>query len=100
MFDAIMQYVPEAPSDSEKPFRMQIANLGYDDYLGRLGIGRVYEGTAKAGQQVTIIGNDGVTKRTGKISKIFTTLGLQRIETQEAQCGDIVTIAGIPSIFV
>jgi GTP-binding protein len=48
---------------------------------------------------VTILANDG-TKRTGKISKIFTTLGLQRVEVQQAQCGDIVTIAGIPSIFV
>ena len=64
LFDAIMEYVPEAPNNPEKPLRMQIANLGYDDYLGRLGIGRVYEGTVKAGQQVTIIGNDGVTKRT------------------------------------
>jgi GTP-binding protein len=100
LFEAIMEYVPEAPNNPEKPLRMQIANLGYDDYLGRLGIGRVYEGTVKAGQQVTIIGNDGVTKRTGKISKVFTTLGLQRIESQVADCGDIVTIAGIPSIFV
>lgn len=99
VFDAIFKYVPEAPNDSAKPFRMQIANLGYDDFLGRLGIGRVYEGTAKAGQQVTIIGNDGV-KRTGKIAKIFTTLGLQRMDATEARCGDIITISGIPSIFV
>ncbi len=99
LFEAIFEYVPEAPNDSTKPFRMQIANLGYDDFLGRLGIGRVYEGTAKAGQQVSIIGNDGV-KRTGKIVKIFTTLGLARIETSEAKCGDIITISGIPSIFV
>jgi GTP-binding protein len=48
LFQAILQYVPEAPNNPEKPFRMQIANLAYDDYLGRLGIGRVYEGTAKA----------------------------------------------------
>ncbi|MEY3197622.1 MAG: hypothetical protein RL023_216, partial [Candidatus Parcubacteria bacterium] len=75
------------------------ANLGYDDFVGRLGIGRVYEGTVKTGSQVNIIGNDGV-KRTGKISKIYTTLGLSRIETDVAQCGDIVTIAGIPSIYV
>lgn len=100
LFQAILQYVPEAPNNPEKPFRMQIANLAYDDYLGRLGIGRVYEGTAKAGQQVTIIENDWVTKRTWKISKIFTTLGLQRVEWKEAECGDIITISGIPSIFV
>jgi GTP-binding protein len=55
LFQAILEYVPVAPNNPEKPFRMQIANLAYDDYLGRLGIGRVYEGTAKAGQQVTII---------------------------------------------
>lgn len=99
LFETIIKHVPTAPNFSEKPFRMQIANLGYDDYLWRLGIGRVYEGSAKAGQQVTIIGNNGET-RTGKIAKIFTTLGLQRIETNEAQCGDIITISGIPSIFV
>lgn len=99
LFDAIMTYVPEAPNDSAKPFRMQIANLAYDDYLWRLGIWRVYEGTAKVWQSVTIIANDW-TKRTGKISKIFTTLGLQRVESTEAQCWDIVTIAWIPTIFV
>ena len=54
---------------------------------------------AKSGQQVTIIAHDG-TKRTGKIGKIFTTLGLQRIEATEAHCGDIITLAGIPTIFV
>ena len=99
LFEAILNHVPAAPNNPEKPFRMQIANLAYDDYLGRLGVGRVYEGTVKPGQTVNIIGNDGST-RTGKIAKVFTTLGLQRIETNEAQCGDIITISGIPSIFV
>ena len=64
-----------------------------------MGIGRIYEGTAKVGQTVTILANDGA-KRTGKIAKIYTTLGLQRIESTQASCGDIITIAGIPSIFV
>jgi GTP-binding protein len=99
LFEAILKHVPLAPNFPEKPFRMQIANLAYDDYLGRLGIGRVYEGEARTGQVVNIIGNDGTT-RTGKIGKIFTTLGLQRIETDYAECGDIITISGIPSIFV
>lgn len=99
LFDAILAHVPETPDYSDKPFRMQIANLAYDEYVGRLGIGRVYEGVAKVGQTVTILANDG-TKRTGKIAKIYTTLGLQRIESTQAACGDIITIAGIPSIFV
>lgn len=99
IFDAILTYVPEAPNDNKKPFRMQIANLWYDDYLGRLGIWRVYEWTAKPWTQVTVIDNTW-QPRSGKITKVFTTWWLQRIEASEAQCGDIVTIAGIPSIFV
>ncbi len=99
LFDAILSHVPETPDYSDKPFRMQIANLAYDEYVWRLGIGRVYEGVAKVGQTVTILANDG-SKRTGKIAKIYTTLWLQRIESTQAACGDIITIAGIPSIFV
>jgi GTP-binding protein len=99
LFDAIMEHVTPAEDKSAMPFRMQIANLAYDDYLGRLGIGRVYEWVAKPGSQVTILDNDGVA-RTGRITKIFTTLGLSRVDAEEARCGDIVTIAGIPNIFV
>lgn len=99
LFEAIMEYVPEAPNLSDQPFKMQVVNLGYDNFLGRLGIGRVYEGTLKSGQSVNIYDNEG-EKRTGKVAKIFNTLGVQRIEQTEAQCGDIVTISGIPNIFV
>jgi GTP-binding protein len=99
LFDTILEKVAEAPNDISKPFRMQIANLAYDNYLGRMGIGRVYEGMAKVGQTVTIIGNDGV-RRTGKISKVMNSLGLKKMEVPEAEAGDIVTIAGIPDIFV
>lgn len=99
LFDEILSFVPEAKDFSDKPFRMQIANLWYDDYLWRLWIWRVYEGTVKEGTQVTVIWNDWV-KRNWKIAKVFTTLWLQRIETQEAQCWDIITISWIPNIFV
>ncbi|MDD2745017.1 MAG: translational GTPase TypA [Candidatus Gracilibacteria bacterium] len=99
IFDVILEHVAAAPNDLEKPFRMQIANLAYDNYLGRLGIGRVYEGVVKAGQAVTILGNDGV-KRNGKIAKCFTSLGLKRSEVTAAEAGDIVTIAGIADIYV
>lgn len=99
MFDLIEREVAPAPDYSDKPFRMQIANLGYDDFIGRLGIGRVYEGTVMQGQEVVIFDNEGHTRK-GKITRIFTTLGISRIETKQALCGDIVTIAGIPDIFV
>ncbi|MFA5748015.1 MAG: translational GTPase TypA [Candidatus Absconditabacterales bacterium] len=99
IFDLILQKVPEAPNYPDRPFRMQIANIAYDDFIGRLGIGRVFEGTVKVAQEVVIFDNEG-KKRTGRITKIFTTCGLSRVETKEAQCGDIVTIAGIPNIFI
>lgn len=99
LFDVIMKHVPEAPNYSDKPFRMQVMNLAYDDYMWRLGIWRVYEWTAKTWQQVSIISNDW-KKRNWKIGRIFTTLGLQRIEKAEAKCGDIITIAWISDIFV
>ena len=99
LFDTILEQVEQAANDTEKPFKMQIANLAYDNYVGRMGIGRVYEGKAKVWQQVTIIGNDGV-RRSGKISKVYTSLGLKKIEVTEGEAGDIVTIAGIPDIYV
>ncbi|RKW24451.1 translational GTPase TypA [Candidatus Gracilibacteria bacterium] len=99
LLDMIMEKVAEAPNDSNKPFRMQVATLGYDNFLGRLGIGRVYEGTIKTGKEVTIIGNDGA-KRKGKITEILTNQGLKQVKSGEAVAGDIVTIAGIPDIYV
>lgn len=99
LFETIVSKVGEATNDTTKPFKMQIANLAYDNYVGRMGIGRVYEGKVKIGDTVTIIGNDGV-RRTGKISKVFTSLGLKKIEVNEGVAGDIITIAGIPDIYV
>lgn len=99
LFDAILEQVEEAPNDTSKPFKMQIASLAYDNYVGRMGIGRVYEGKVKVGETVTIIGNDGA-RRTGKISKVYTSLGLKKIEVNEGEAGDIITIAGIPDIYV
>ena len=94
-----MENVPEAKNDAAAPLKMQVANLGYDNFLGRLGIGRIYEGTAKQGADIWVVANDG-TKRKGKISEILTNEGLEKVKVKEAVAGDIVTIAGIPDIFV
>ena len=99
LLDYVMDNVPEAKNDAAAPLKMQIANLGYDNFLGRLGIGRVYDGTIKVGQEVIITSNEGV-QRKGKISDILTNHGLEKIKANEAIAGDIITIAGIPDIFV
>lgn len=99
LFDMIMEKVKEAPNDEGKPFRMQVANLAYDNFLWRLAIWRVYEGKVKVWQEVVITSNDGV-QRKGKISEILTNHGITKVKTQEAEAGDIVTIAWIPDIFV
>ena len=99
LLDFIIEHIPEAKSDTEKPLRMQPATLGYDNFLGRIAIGRVYEGVAKTNQNIFIKTEDGQI-RNGKISKIFTFKGMERIESEEAIAGDIVAIAGIEDIFV
>jgi len=99
LFDMILERVQPRENDAEKPFRMQIANLAYDSFMGRQGIGRVADGVIKTGANVFIIGNDGI-KRKGKISKITTSLGLVKAEVAEGIAGDIVSIAGIPDIYV
>lgn len=99
LLDFIMEKVEHAPNDADKAFKMQVANLGYDNFLGRLGIGRIYEGTVKQGQDVFITDNEG-KKRKGKITEILTNEGLEKVKVSEAEAGDIVTIAGIADIFV
>lgn len=99
LFRAILKHVGESANDTTKPLRMQIANLAYDSYLGRIGIGRVYEGCVKVGDNVNVLGADG-SVRAGKIAKLFTPMGLRRQEVNEVEAGDIVMITGIPNIFV
>ena len=97
LLDFIIEHVPVTPQNNEATFRMQPATLAYDNFLGRIAVGRVHEGTAKTNQTVTVMTPEG-EKRTGKISKLFTFSGMQRIETDVAKAGDIVAIAGIGDI--
>ncbi len=99
LFNTILERVQPRANDVSKPFRMQIANLGYDSFTGRQGIGRIVDGSVKTGANVFVIGNDGV-KRKAKVSKITTSLGLNKAEISEAFAGDIISIAGIPDIYV
>jgi GTP-binding protein len=99
LLDFIYEHVKPAETDATLPFRMQPATLGYDNFLGRMAIGRVYEGAVKVNDNVHIINADGI-ERKGKISQIFSFRGMDRIEAKEAVAGDIVAIAGIPDIYV
>jgi len=99
LLDVVLEEVPPAKSDVDAPFRMQPFNLGYDNFLGRLAIGRIFEGTIKSGQTVVIKTPDGGT-RTGRITKLCTYEGTERKEVSEAIGGDIVMIAGLPDIYI
>jgi GTP-binding protein len=97
LLDTILEHVPVAPHNITVSLRMQPFNLGYDDYLGRLAIGRIYEGIVKKGQRV-IVKNENGDSREGTITKIYTFYGFERQEINEALAGDLVMIAGIADI--
>lgn len=99
LLDVILEHVPPAPSDTAAPFRMQPFNLGYDSFVGRLAVGRVYEGVVKVGENVFVRKPTGETRK-GKITKLYTFKGMVRAESVEATAGDIVQIAGIPDIYI
>ncbi len=99
LFDLILETVPPAPSKIDLPLRFQPVYLAYDDFVGRLATGRIYEGTLRVGEFVTVIKLDG-TKEQHKITKILTSVGLKKEELKEAYAGDIVSIAGISNINV
>lgn len=101
LLETILTHVPSAssPALAEKPMRFQPFNLGYDNFLGRLAIGRLYEGMLTAGQQVFIKKPNG-EMRTGKLTKIFNFNGLEKIEAEKISAGDIALIAGIPDIYI
>jgi len=101
LLETILELVPPAstPDMVEKPLKLQPFNLGYDNFLGRMAVARVYEGTVRATENVTVKKPSGEA-RTGKLTKLFTFSGLERTEAQEAQAGDIVMIAGLSDIFI
>ncbi len=99
LFETILNHVEIYPDYDEQPLQMQISALAYDDYIGRLGIGRIYKGTLKEGQTVSISKADGSISK-GKISKLFVYEGLNQVQKKEASSGDIAVIAGIADISI
>jgi GTP-binding protein len=101
LLDVILEHVPAASSAelTAKPLKLQAFNLGYDNFLGRLAICRVYEGVVHPAENVFEKTPGGET-RTGKLTKIFSFKGLERVEAEKAEAGDIVLIAGLPEIYI
>lgn len=99
LLDVILEQVPPAANKTNLPLRAQPFNLGYDNFLGRLAIARVYEGSIKSGSKIFIKKADGVVSE-GKVTKLFTFAGTGRKEEAMAVAGDIVTIAGLPEIYI
>ncbi len=99
IFDLIINEIPEPNMDEESPLQFQPALLDYNDYVGRIGVGRVARGKIKVNEMVSCVRLDGTIKKF-RIQKIYGYLGLKRIEVQEATAGDIIAISGLPDLEV
>jgi GTP-binding protein len=99
LLDTIIETIPAPVDNSADPLQFQITMLDYNDYLGRIGIGRVFRGTIKVGQAVSLMKLDGSVKKF-RVTKLFGFLGLKRIEINEAKAGDLIAVSGMEEINV
>lgn len=99
LFDTIIKHTQPYPDRNAEPLQLQISALGYDDYIGRLGIGRITKGVIKAGSIVAVAKGDGQIEQK-KINQVFVYRGLKRMAVDQAEAGDIVVISGIADISI
>jgi GTP-binding protein len=99
LFEAIVKHIPPPGGSPSAPLQLLIANLDYSDYLGRLGIGRIFAGTVRVGETVAVSKRDG-SLMTTKVTKLFSFDGLKRIDVEEAPCGEVVALAGFEGISI
>ncbi len=99
LFDAIVERIPAPKGDPTGTLQIMVANLDYSDYLGRLAIARVFNGTMRTGEEVAIAKLDGAVQKT-KITKLFSFSGLKRTDITETELGDIVAVAGVEGITI
>lgn len=99
LFQTVVNHVAPYPDKTEEPLQLQISSLAYDDYVGRLGIGRLYKGILKAGQSVHVVDYQG-NVYPHKINHVYIYDGLKRVSVPEAQAGDLVQISGISAISI
>jgi len=99
LFDTIIKHIPAPVDNSDEPLQFQVSLLDYNDYVGRIGIGRVFRGKIKVGDQVALMKLDGTVKKF-RVTKLFGFFGLKRLEIQEAKAGDLIAVSGMEDIFV
>ncbi|WP_426984009.1 translational GTPase TypA [Brevibacillus borstelensis] len=99
LYETIIEHIPAPEANSEEPLQMQVTMLDYNDFLGRIGIGRIYRGVLNVNDTVALVKRDGSVKRM-RVQKLFGFSGLQRVEQKTAKAGDIVAIAGLEDINV
>ncbi|MFA8437632.1 translational GTPase TypA [Pueribacillus sp. YX66] len=99
LFETIVETIPAPIDNSDKPLQFQVTMLDYNDYLGRIGIGRVFRGSISVGQQVALMKLDGTTKQL-RVTKLFGFQGLRRIEINKAKAGDLIAVSGMEEINV
>ncbi len=98
LFEMILKEVPAPRGDLEGPTQVLFSNIDYDEYVGRIGIGRVERGEIRVGQQVAICGGGGEGHKNAKISKLYQFEGLKRVEAESAKLGDIIAVSGITDL--
>jgi GTP-binding protein len=99
LFDAIVEHVPPPKGDPAAPLQMLVANLDASDYLGRIAIGRIFNGTVRLNAPVAVLKLDGTVEQT-KVTKLFAFEGLKRVEIEQAAAGDVICLAGIEDITI
>lgn len=97
LFEKIIEEIPAPKGEMDAPLQLLFSNIDYDEYVGRIGIGRVERGSVKVGQNITLCHNDG-TKKNAKVTKLYQFEGLKRVEAQTAKLGDIVAVSGIADL--
>ena len=100
LFDTILSTIPAPEQRPDDPLQILFSTIDYDDYVGRIGIGRIERGTAKRGMPIVICGGEGQRNISAKITRLYRYEGLARTEVEEAPCGDIVCVAGVEGLEV